>query len=79
MAGSKLPAARAKEVVRALEKAGFTQWRQKGSHLTMYRAADQRVLTVPMHFSKTVPRGTLRTIIRSAGLSVEEFVRLLKS
>ena len=78
MAGSKLPAVRAKEVVRALEKAGFTQWRQKGSHLTMYRAADQRVLTVPMHFSKTVPR-TLRTIIRSAGLGVEEFVRLLKS
>jgi predicted RNA binding protein YcfA (HicA-like mRNA interferase family) len=78
MAGSKLPAVRAKEVVRALEKAGFTQWRQKGSHLTMYRAADQRVLTVPMHFAKTVPRGTLRTIIRSAGLGVEEFVRLHK-
>jgi len=78
MAGSKLPAVRAKEVVRTLEKAGFTQWRQKGSHLTMYRAADRRVLTVPMHFSKTVPRGTLRTIIRNAGLGVEEFVRLLK-
>ena len=79
MAGSRLPAVRAKEVVRALEKAGFTQWRQKGSHLTMYRVADQRVLTVPMHFSKTVPRGTLRTIIRNAGLGVEEFVRILKS
>jgi predicted RNA binding protein YcfA (HicA-like mRNA interferase family) len=79
MAGSKLPAARAKEVVRALEKTGFAQWRQKGSHLTMYRAADQRILTVPMHFTKTVPKGTLRTIIRSAGLGVEEFVRLLKS
>jgi predicted RNA binding protein YcfA (HicA-like mRNA interferase family) len=45
----------------------------------MYRAADQRVLTVPMHFAKTVPKGTLRTTIRSAGLGVEEFVRLLKS
>jgi predicted RNA binding protein YcfA (HicA-like mRNA interferase family) len=78
MAGSKLPAARAKEVVRALEKSGFTQWRQKGRHLTMYRAADQRVLTVPMHFAKTVPKGTLRTIIRSTGLGVEEFVGLLK-
>jgi len=54
MAGSKLPAVRAKEVVRAMEKAGFTQWRQKGSHLTMYRAVDQRVLTVPVHFAKTV-------------------------
>jgi predicted RNA binding protein YcfA (HicA-like mRNA interferase family) len=78
MAGSRLPAIRAKEVVRALERAGFAQWRQKGSHLTMYRAADGCILTVPMHFSKTVPRGTLRTIIRSAGMTVDDFARLLK-
>ncbi len=43
----------------------------------MYREADRRVLTVPMHFAKTVPKGTLRTIIRSAGMSVEEFIGLL--
>jgi predicted RNA binding protein YcfA (HicA-like mRNA interferase family) len=58
--------------------AGFIQWRQKGSHLTMYRESDGSILTVPMHFSKIVPRGTLRTIIRSAGMTVDEFVRLLK-
>ena len=62
-----LPALRAREVVRILERAGFVKWRQKGSHLTMYRASDQRVLTVPIHFSKTVPKGTLRAIIRQAG------------
>ena len=77
MAADRLPAARARDVVRALEKAGFEKWRQKGSHLTMYRPSDARALTVPMHFAKTVPKGTLRTIIRSAGLSVGEFVKLL--
>jgi predicted RNA binding protein YcfA (HicA-like mRNA interferase family) len=44
----------------------------------MYRESDGSILTVPMHFSKIVPRGTLRTIIRSAGMTVDEFVRLLK-
>jgi predicted RNA binding protein YcfA (HicA-like mRNA interferase family) len=77
MAGDRLPAARPRDVVRALERAGFEKWRQKGSHLTMFRNHDHRTLTVPMHFAKTVPKGTLRTIIRSAGLSVGEFVALL--
>ncbi len=69
-----LPALRAREVVRTLEKAGFVKWRQKGSHLTMYRESDRRTLTVPIHFSKTVPKGALHAIIKQAGLTVEEFV-----
>jgi len=72
-----LPALRAREVVRALEKAGFSRWRQKGSHLTMFREADRRALTIPFHFSKTVPKATLRAIIKQAGLSPEEFLRNL--
>ena len=72
-----LPALRAREVVRALEKAGFSRWRQKGSHLTMFREADRRALTIPIHFSKTVPKGALRAIIKQAGLSPEEFLRNL--
>ena len=43
-----------------LERAGFVKWGQKGSHLTLYRASDRRALTVPIHFAKTVPKGTLR-------------------
>jgi len=78
MSGSKLPTVAAKDVVRALERAGFQTWRQKGSHLTMFRDADRRALTVPIHFSKDVPKGTLRTIIRDAGLTVEEFVKFLR-
>ena len=56
-----------------LERAGFENWRQKGSHLTMYRKSDNRALTVPVHFSKTVPKGTLSAIIKQAGMTVEEF------
>jgi predicted RNA binding protein YcfA (HicA-like mRNA interferase family) len=44
----------------------------------MFRLNDRRPLTVPMHFSKSVPKGTLYTIIRSSGMSVDEFRRLLK-
>jgi predicted RNA binding protein YcfA (HicA-like mRNA interferase family) len=71
-----LPALRAKEVVRILERAGFVKWRQKGSHLTMYRTNDHRAITVPMHFSKTVPKGTLRAIIKQAGLTPDDFLSL---
>jgi predicted RNA binding protein YcfA (HicA-like mRNA interferase family) len=71
-----LPALRAREVVKILERVSFVKWRQKGSHLTMYRASDHRALTVPMHFSKTVPKGTLRVIIKQAGLTTDEFLSL---
>jgi predicted RNA binding protein YcfA (HicA-like mRNA interferase family) len=77
MSVSKLPSVRPKDVVRALEKLGFEAWRQKRSYLTLYRATDRRALTIPMHFAKDIPKGTLRTIIREAGLSVQEFVKLL--
>jgi predicted RNA binding protein YcfA (HicA-like mRNA interferase family) len=72
-----LPALRAMQVVKALERAGFTRWRQKGSHLTMYRASDHRALTIPIHFSATVPKGTLHAIIKQAGLRTDEFANLL--
>ena len=71
-----LPALRAREVVKILEKAGFMQQRQKGSHLTLFRASDRRALTVPIHFSQTVPKGTLRAIIKQAAFTTEEFLDL---
>jgi predicted RNA binding protein YcfA (HicA-like mRNA interferase family) len=73
----KLPALRVREVVRALERAGFVKWRQKGSHLTMFREGDSRVLTIPVHFSSTIPKGTLHAILKQAGLNKEDFLRFL--
>lgn len=71
-----LPSFRAREAVRILEKAGFVKWRQKGGHLTMFRPNDNRALTVPIHSSTTLPKGTLRVIVKQAGLTIEEFLNL---
>ena len=72
----KFPALTPKELVRILERAGFVRFRQKGSHLTLYRERDKNALTVPLHFGKTVPKGTLHAILRQAGLSLEDLADL---
>ena len=73
---SHLPSFKVKEVLRCLHKAGYVKWRQSGSHMVLYHALDNKTVTVPIHFGKDVPKGTLRAIIREAGLTVEEFMRL---
>ena len=73
---SKLPVISGRKCVRALEKAGFYLKRQTGSHLVLRRDEPFAQVVVPDH--KVLDRGTLRAIIRQAGLSVDEFVSLLK-
>lgn len=72
---SKLPVVSGAQCVKALEKAGFAVYRQRGSHLTLVRDDPKTQTTVPNH--KELDRGTLRAIIRQAGLSVDEFIALL--
>jgi len=72
---SKLPVVSAAQCVRVLEEAGFVVYRQRGSHLTMVRRTPPAQTTIPDH--KVLDRGTLRAIIRQAGLTVEEFTALL--
>ena len=74
---ARLPAVRPRQVVRALERAGWQVHRQRGSHLSMKKEGSPFLVTVPMH-RRDVPKGTLRGIIEDAGLTVEEFVRLLR-
>lgn len=74
----KLQRVKPRELVHALKKAGFIEQRQRGSHLRMYREADQRLVIVPMHKGKDVPTGTLRGILRDADISPDEFLELLK-
>jgi predicted RNA binding protein YcfA (HicA-like mRNA interferase family) len=71
----KLPALKPSQVVRALEDAGFVRVRQRGSHLRLKRG--NLAVTVPMH-SKDLPTGVLRSILRQAQLTEEEFFSLLK-
>jgi len=70
----KLTAVKPREAARALERAGFSFVRQKGSH-RIYVKGDIGV-TLPWH-SKDMRLGTLRHIIKQSGLTVEEFQRLL--
>lgn len=69
----RLPALSGAEVVRALERLGFEQVRQRGSHVVLKRGSAGCV--VPLH--KEVRKGTLATIIRQAGLSLDEFAGAL--
>jgi predicted RNA binding protein YcfA (HicA-like mRNA interferase family) len=72
----KLPVTKPREVIAALEKAGYGVKRQTGSHVVLYKPGVNRIITVPFHTSD-MPPGTLRTIIRQANLTIDEFVRLL--
>lgn len=73
-----LPTVSGRRVVRALETAGFVVERISGSHhLLVHRDNPARAVTVPVHGSRDLKPGTLRAIIRQAGLSVAEFDDLL--
>jgi predicted RNA binding protein YcfA (HicA-like mRNA interferase family) len=74
----RLPSLRAREVIRALERAGFAVSRTSGSHCRLVHTNDPtRKVTIPIHGSSDLRRGTLRSIIAQAGLTVTEFVALL--
>jgi len=70
-----LPRVSGRQALRALEKAGFFLKRQQGSHIVLRRVEPFTQVVVPDH--KELDRGTLRAIIRQAGLSVQEFNELV--
>lgn len=63
------------DCVKALEKIGFYFKRQEGSHIVLRRDDPFSQVIVPNH--RELDRGTLRAIIRQAGISVDEFAKLL--
>ena len=72
-----LPVLTARAVVKALEGGGFFIHHSSGSHAQLkHRDRPELRVTVPYH-TGDVPRGTLRSIIRQAGLTVEQFSALL--
>jgi predicted RNA binding protein YcfA (HicA-like mRNA interferase family) len=70
----RLPRISGDEAAKALERAGFSRTSQRGSHLKL-RSDDGRVVIVPLH--RELANGTLRSVIRQSGLTVEEFVERL--
>jgi len=70
----RLPLLSWREVVKVLVKAGFRVVRQKGSHLIL--AKNEYVVPIPKH--REIKRGLLTEIIAEAGLTREEFLKLLE-
>jgi predicted RNA binding protein YcfA (HicA-like mRNA interferase family) len=72
-----LPVLKPKEIVRALERAGFYVHHSSGSHVQMKHSVKAALrVTIPFH-PGDVPAGTLNSIIRQTGLPREEFLKLL--
>ena len=71
----KLTPDRAEEVVRVLEKLGFSRVRQSGSH-AIFRHQDGRWVTVPIYKGRDLGKGILRKILKDAGISVAEFEKM---
>jgi predicted RNA binding protein YcfA (HicA-like mRNA interferase family) len=64
------------KLCRVLEKAGYIIDHQTGSHIILrHEAPPHRRLTVPNH--KEIAKGTLKTVLREAGLSVDELAALM--
>jgi len=75
----KLRVLKAKEVVRALERAGFYVHHQVGSHARLlHRTKTDVRVTVPIH-SKGIPPTLLRRILKQGGLTDAEFIDLIES
>ncbi len=72
---TKLPQIRPKDLLKALEKAGFQRNRQTGSHLYL-KHLDGRLTSVSIH-PKPVPTGTLRAILKQTRLKPEELKELM--
>jgi predicted RNA binding protein YcfA (HicA-like mRNA interferase family) len=70
----KLPVVKPRQVIAALERAGFVQVRQRGSHLRLKRG--NLSVTVPIHPGDLSPN-VLRSILRQAHMTLEEFLNLL--
>ena len=71
----KLGSISGKEAAKAFGKAGWSARGQSGSHLILTKAGVRANLTVPLH--PELALGTLRSLIRASGLTVDEFLDLL--
>ena len=71
-----VPVLRPREVIKVLERCGWHVTRQKGSHVILTKPGSIATLSVPNH--SEVARGTLRSLIANAGLTVNDFIQKLK-
>ena len=76
--GERFPAISCKELVKILEKEGFQFIRQSGtSHAIYKRFSDKKRVSVPMHGKTIIRRGTIKIILKGAGLTVDDLKKEL--
>ena len=73
----KLPVLSGKEAIKALSKIGFEHVRTKGSHAILNKQTDKGKVTIPVPLHKELAKGTLKSIMNRAELSLEELLGLL--
>ena len=72
---TRLPVVSGAQAVRAFERAGWRVDRHRGSHVVLLKGGQIASLSVPQH--REVAPGTLRALIRAAGMTVDEFAALV--
>jgi predicted RNA binding protein YcfA (HicA-like mRNA interferase family) len=74
---SELPVVAPRQLIRALQKAGFFVHHVRGSHYYLKHPDYPALRVTVAYHSKDLKRGTLRAILREAGISIEQLVELL--
>ena len=74
--GSKYPILPPQKIITTLCKFGFKKTSQKGSHVKYTKSGNPaKVVIIPMHYE--IAKGTLKSILEQAGISLEEFLKYL--
>ena len=73
---ARMPQVTAQDLVRFLKTQGFIEDRQLGSHLTLWHEVRRMAVTVPIHTGCDLGRGLAIKILKSAGFTIDEFLRL---
>ena len=73
---ARMPQVTARELIRFLKTQGFIEDRQDGSHLTLWHEERKVSVTVPVHTGCDIGRGLAVRILKNAGFSVDDYLRL---
>ena len=73
---SRMPQVTARELVRFLKAQGFVEDRQQGSHLTLWHEERQVAVTIPINTGCDLGRGLAARILKDAGFSTQDYLRL---
>ena len=75
----KVPRISGEDAVRAFEQVGFVHTRTRGAHHILKKDGHEYLLSIPVHRGKTIGLGLLKSQIDAAGLTVKDFISLLRT